>query len=76
MQRIQRDRQLAKEFEEEQERIRQAYLKAMEENRHQHDSANKIQNIFRMRKCIKYVNEKRIHLVLEGKLLPLTSRLL
>ena len=38
----------------------------MEENRHQHDCANKIQNIFRMRKCITYVQEKRVHRDLEG----------
>ena len=38
----------------------------MEENRHKHDAANKIQNIFHMRKAIKYVEQKRIHRVLEG----------
>eukprot|EP01038_Epipyxis_sp_PR26KG_P007862 gene7862-10671_t len=63
--RIQKDREMAKEFERQEEQRRIQYLKALEESKDRHNAATIISLLYRKNKARRIVNEKRKQLKLE-----------
>lgn len=63
--RIQKERQLLKDFERQEEEKRIAYLKAMSENKDQHEGATRIILLYHSKKSKRIVKEKKIQKVLE-----------
>lgn len=73
--RIQREKQLLKEYEEQEEKRRLAFNKASEESRELHFAATKISLLYRCKKAKRLVHEKRFQLTLE-KIIALQKKYL
>ena len=67
--RIQRERQLMKEFEAQEEARRIAFLKAAEEMKDFHAAATQINLLYRISKAKRIVSDRRIQLKLENAML-------